>query len=180
MFDHALRPDKARERHHPRLRGGTTALALTMISLGVNAVLLIYEVGYLRGWSALYSSAEHYDSPHGGWPYSLVALRLGFVAALAVGGAGLWSHSFRGFVGSLVSWMFVGAEYAWWYYDSQRLLSKLEIVDYSQLHIQGLSHAAGLHHATWWDVIFLTQTALLLFWHFWNLKALRRPKKLLL
>lgn len=156
--------------------GGRTALAVTVVTLGINTVFLIYEIGYVRGWNALYSSVGHYDSPHGNGPYSVLALRIVFVVALAASSAGLLSHSFRGFVFSLMSWLFVAAGYIWWYFDSRMLLSKLEIVDYSQLHIEGLSHAGGLLRATWWDIIFLALTALLLLWHFGKLRASRRPK----
>jgi hypothetical protein len=180
MFERILRPDMAPDTHRLTLRGGSPTLVITLTTLVINAALLVYEIGYIQGWNALYVSTEHYDSAHGSWPYSIVALRLSFIIALAVSGAGLFSRTFRGFICSLIAWLSVVVGYTWWYYNSLQLLRKLEIVDYSQLHIPGLRHMGGLRQGTWWDMIFLASVVLVLVWHFWSLKALRKSKNQLI
>ncbi len=164
MVDSMHKHSKVHHTNDLSYKGGNMVLVITITALVVSAVLIIYDIGYIRGWNALYVLGEHYYSPHSRWPYSIIALRVGFVTALAISSMGIWSRTFRGLIASLIALLLITIGYAWWYFESFRLLRKLEIENYSQLHIPGY-HVGGLREGTWWDGIFLVVIVLLLLWH---------------
>jgi hypothetical protein len=137
-----------------------------LIIIVVSVVITIYDIGYIRGWNALFILGDNSFSPHGRWPYIIIALRAGFITAFIISMCGLMQYTIRGIALSLAALLLVVIGYLWWYFDSLRILRQLEIADYSQLHMQGINHVGGLHGGTWWDLILLTITILLLLWHF--------------
>lgn len=166
----------SKERHTNRLSqvDVKNILVITLSALVISSLLIVYDIGYVRGWRALYVLDGHQYSPHSGWPYSVIALRVGFIAALIVSTIGVWSRTFRGVISSFMALAFVTIGYVWWYFDSFRLLRKLEIANYSQLHIPDLSHVGGLREGTWWDITFLAVIIILLLWHLRLLFRLKR------
>lgn len=173
MLDSTHRNGEGRQMSRLSQADVKNILVVTVSALVISGLLTIYDIGYVRGWKALYVLGEHQSSPHSGWPYSIIALRIGFVAALAVSIMGIRSRTFRGVMSSFVALLFVVVGYVWWYFDSLRLLRNLEIADYSQLHIPDLSHVGGLREGTWWDITFLAVIILLLLWHLRTLFRLK-------
>jgi hypothetical protein len=139
-------------------------LSITLMIALINILIIIYSIGYIQGWNAMFLLGEHFESSHGSWPYSITALRGINTLFYVLCAWCLWSRMKHHLILSILTLLSVGLCYLWWYFDSLMFLRRLEVSNYSQLHLPGLKHAGGLREATSWDMFVLTITILMLLW----------------
>jgi hypothetical protein len=135
------------------------------IMLGIAAIVLVanvtysaYIVGFTNG-QALESTRNYTIS---GDDRFVILLRIGITAGLLVCAAGLALRRLSGVIASMLGIIWLVLVYAWWHRESVAFLRNLEVADYSSL--PGLSHAAGLRGATWWDLLVLVIAVILFIW----------------
>lgn len=140
----------------------TAALVLVAIIALSSVLLTAYNAGYIYGTEAHEALYSKVAASHVNFPHILNVMRINISIALVVGALGLWSHTAIGFLLSVLSLLWVGVVYTWWYFDSLAFLRNAEVSDYTEL--PDVRHTAMLRGANWLDIVILVAAITLLTW----------------
>jgi hypothetical protein len=132
--------------------------AAAIVVAFTNAVTLLYEVGFAKGYDAAGTVVSDFGFFH--W---LNRLHLGITTGLIITAVGLCLSRRRGLLVSGAGLTLVAAVYGWWYSRTQAFILNSEVTPYTRTHDPYYSLLL-FHGANWWDMFILVLTVSMLIW----------------
>jgi hypothetical protein len=126
--------------------------ALALLLAFTSSIMLLYEIGFARGYDAASASVSDFDFYH--W---LSRLHLSITLGLIITAVGLCFNKMRGLWLSAFGLLCVIAVYAWWYAKTKTYIANLEPTANTRLH-DPYYGKLFFHGATFWDLFVFVLT----------------------